>query len=275
MDGKASSYKVIDLSPGRRVWLNMLDLPGQKHTMFGLLEVDVTVARQLIAEHKTRTGEPLSFTGFLIACLARAVDANKEVQAYLKRRRKLVIYDDVDVAMMVEHQEGKKKVLMGHVIRTANHKTYREINDEIRAVQVAPLPANRGMPSWFRTAVLLPWPLPQMFKAFIRWLGRRDPTFIISSGGTVSITSVGMFGEGHSGWGIYPVTTDVLGLIVGSITWKPAVVAGRIEPREILNLTVTFDHEVIDGAPAARFVHRLVELIESGYGLREAIADED
>ncbi len=47
------------------------------------------------------------------------------------------------------------------------------------------------------------------------------------------------------------------------------MVDGRVEPREILNLTVVFDHDVIDGAPAARFVHRLVELIESGYGLEE------
>jgi pyruvate/2-oxoglutarate dehydrogenase complex dihydrolipoamide acyltransferase (E2) component len=44
-------------------------------------------------------------------------------------------------------------------------------------------------------------------------------------------------------------------------------VEGRIEPREILNLTVMFDHDVIDGAPATRFTQRLVELIESGYGL--------
>jgi pyruvate/2-oxoglutarate dehydrogenase complex dihydrolipoamide acyltransferase (E2) component len=37
--------------------------------------------------------------------------------------------------------------------------------------------------------------------------------------------------------------------------------------REILNLTVMFNHDVVDGAPAARFTRRLVELIESGYGL--------
>ena len=86
--------------------------------------------------------------------------------------------------------------------------------------------------------------------------------------GTVGITAVGMFGKGHSGWGIAP-TTHSLGLVVGSIAWKPAVVEGRIEPREILNLTVVFDHDVIDGAPAARFARRLVELIESGYGLDE------
>jgi pyruvate/2-oxoglutarate dehydrogenase complex dihydrolipoamide acyltransferase (E2) component len=79
----------------------------------------------------------------------------------------------------------------------------------------------------------------------------------------VGITAVGMFGEGHSGWGIFPVT-HVLGLVVGSIAWKPAVIEGRIEPREILHLTLVFDHDVIDGAPAARFAQRLVELIESG-----------
>ena len=97
-----------------------------------------------------------------------------------------------------------------------------------------------------------------------------DPTIPASMAGTVGVTAVGMFGEGHSGWGIFPVT-QALGLVVGSIAWKPAVVAGRIEPREILHLTVTFDHDIVDGAPAARFTRRLVELIESGYGLLEEI----
>jgi pyruvate/2-oxoglutarate dehydrogenase complex dihydrolipoamide acyltransferase (E2) component len=267
MNSKTKPYHVVELTPGRLVWLNTLDLPGPKHSMYGLLEVDVTVARQLIAEHKSRTGEALSFTGFLIHCLAGAVDENKEVQAYLKGRKQFVLFDDVDVAMMVEHKDGEKRTLMGHIIRGANHKTYRQINDEIRSVQSAPLPTSRGMPPWFRNAMLLPRPFSQLFKALIRMAGRRDPTFITPMGGTVSISSVCKFGEGHSGWGIYPITTEVLGLLVGSIAWKPAVVEGRIEPREILNLTVTFDHEVIDGAPATRFVRRLVELIESGYGL--------
>jgi pyruvate/2-oxoglutarate dehydrogenase complex dihydrolipoamide acyltransferase (E2) component len=47
------------------------------------------------------------------------------------------------------------------------------------------------------------------------------------------------------------------------------VVEGRIEPREILNLTVSFDHDIVDGGPATRFVRRLVELIECGHGLDE------
>ena len=268
MNEKIGPYHVVDITPGRRIWLNALDLSWTPHAIYGLLEVDVTVARRFIAEHKRRTGETLSFTGYLTYCLARAVDEDKKVQAYLKSRKQFVIFEDVDVGLMVEHKDGEKRELMGHVVRAANRKTYREIHDEIRRVQNEPAPANRGMPSWFRSALLLPWPLSNLFKALIVRAVRRDPTILVSMGGTVAITSVGMFGGGHSGWGLTPTGTS-LGLVVGSMAWKPAVVDGRIEPREILNITVLFDHDVVDGAPATRFTRRLIELIESGCGLED------
>ena len=268
MNEKNGPYHVAELTPGRRAWVNALDLSGPTHWMVGLLEVDVTVAQQFIAEHKARTGEALSFTGFLVYCLARAVDENKEVQAYLKGHHQIVMFDDVNVGLMVEHKAGEKTALMGHIVQGANRKTYRQIHDEIRSVQSTPAPPSRGMPTWFRSAMLLPWPLSRLVKALMGMATRRDPTIRVSASGTVVVTAVGMFGRGHSGWGI--ATTPVsLSLVVGSMAWKPAVVEGRIEPREILNLTVMFDHDVVDGAPATRFVRRLVELIESGDGLGE------
>ncbi len=270
MNNKPEAYHIVDLSPGRRLMINMLNLAGPRRSMIGLLEVDVTTPRQLIATYKERTGEAISFTGYLTLCLGRAVDENKEVQAYLKGSKQLVLFEDVDVGVMVEHTAGGKRRLMGYVVRAANRKKLLEIHNEIRAVQAAPLPASRGLPGWFQTAMLLPGPLYRIFRTYIRWAGRRDPSMVIAMGGTVSITSVGMFGEGHSGWGIFPAT-EVLGLVVGSIAWKAGVVEGRVEPREVLHLTLIFDHEVIDGAPAARFTHRLVELIENGYELTELV----
>ena len=76
--------------------------------MYGLLEVDVTVARQFIEEYKAQTGELLSFTGYLAFCLARAVDEDKAVQAYRKGRKQLVVFDDVNVGLMVERKIGRK-----------------------------------------------------------------------------------------------------------------------------------------------------------------------
>jgi chloramphenicol O-acetyltransferase len=266
MNKNIGPYHLVDLPPGRRVWVNTLDLSWPAHSMYGLLEVDVTVPRQVIAEHKARTGETLSFAGFLTFCLARAVDEDKTIQAHRKGDRQLVLFDDVNVGLMVERKVGEKRALMGHVVQAANRKTYREIHAEIRRVQSEPVPPGRGMPGWFRSALLLPWPLSRLVIALLRLNSRRDPTIAVSMGGTVALTSVGMFGGGHSGWGISP-TLHPLGLVVGGIAWRPAVVAGRIEPREILSLTVSFDHDIVDGAPATRFVRRLVEMIESGYGL--------
>ncbi len=268
MSEKIGSHQIVELTPGRRAWLNALDLAAPAHWMYGLLEADVTAPRQLIAEHKERTGETLSFTGFLVACLACAVDENKEVQAYLKGRRQLVIFDDVDVGMMVEHKAEGKTVLMGHTIRGANRKTFREIHQEIRAVQSGPVPPDRGLPGWLRSALLLPWPLSGLVKAALNMAMRQDPARRVAASGTVFVSSVGMFGKGHSGWGI-STTPHSLSLVVGSTALKPAVVEGRVEPREILNLTVLFDHDVVDGGPATRFTRRLVELIESGYGIEE------
>jgi pyruvate/2-oxoglutarate dehydrogenase complex dihydrolipoamide acyltransferase (E2) component len=268
MNKNVEPYHVVDLPPARRVMLHLLDLPRPKHCMYGLLEADVTLAKQCIEDYKAQTGELLSFTGYLTYCLARAVDEDKTVQAYLKGRKQLVMFDNVDVGLMVERKIGEKRVLTGYVVQGANHKTYREIHQEIRSAQSTPEPPGKGASSRFYSAMLLPWPLSSLFCSLFGLAARRDPTLFTSKAGTVGVTAVGMFGEGQGGWGIAPVQHS-LGLIVGSTAWKPAIVAGRIEPREILNLTVTFDHNIVDGAPAARFTRRLVELIESGCGLVE------
>lgn len=268
MNDEVGPYHVVDLSPGRRVWLNTLDLSWREHAIYGLLEVDVTIARQCIAEHKAQTGETLSFTGYLAYCLARAVEEDKTVQAYLKGRKQLVVFDDVDVGLMVEGKIGEKPALMGHVIRGANRKTFQEIHQEIRLVQTKQVPPGRGMPAWFRQSMLLPWPLSRLVRNLLTTATRRDPTIPVAMAGTVGVTAVGMFGKGHSGWGISP-SSHSLALVVGSTALKPAIVEDRIEPREILHLTVMFDHNIVDGAPAARFTQRLVELIESGHGLSE------
>jgi pyruvate/2-oxoglutarate dehydrogenase complex dihydrolipoamide acyltransferase (E2) component len=75
-----------------------------------------------------------------------------------------------------------------------------------------------------------------------------------------------MFGRG-AGWGIAPMNHTTT-LVVGGLAHKPGLVDGRIEAREYLCLTLTFDHDVIEGAPAARFVRRLTELVERGAGLQ-------
>ena len=219
MSQKLRSYRVIDLPLTRRDTPNLLELYWWKHSVYGLLEVDVTVARQFIEAYREQTGEGLSFTGYLAFCLARAVDEDKSVQAYMKGRKQLVVFDDVDVGLTVERKIDGTRVPAGHVIRRANHKTFLEIHHEIRSVQTQPPPPNKGMAPWLRTGLLLPWPLDKLFVAAVRAAMRRDPTVMVSLGGTVAVTAVGMFGH-HSGWALTPPSHSVL-LVVGGLSASP------------------------------------------------------
>src|SRR5713226_1548421 len=83
-----------------------------------------------------------------------------------------------------------------------------------------------------------------------------------------------MFGKG-AGWGILPANAHPLWMTVGGIGQKPGVVDGQIAIRDYLSLTISFDHNIIDGAPAARFTERLKDLIESGYGLDDSTAESE
>src|SRR5512133_1864473 len=275
MPKTAVSYRVVEVPPARRGTHDFLDLYWWKHNIYALLEVDVTDARQFIEEHEAQTGEALSFTGYLAYCLGRAVDEDKSVQAYPKGRKQLVIFDDVDVFLPVEREVGETRAAIPYVIRRANHKSYLEIHREIRAFQTQPLQPDTGIfanaPAPFRFLMSAPWPLPRLFVRLIRAVGRRDPTRTVRAGGTVAVTALGMAGR-RGGWGLAPAGRSLL-LIVGGIARKPAVIDERVEPRDMLDLTVAFDHDVVDGAPAARFVKRLVELIESGCGLEQARQD--
>ena len=139
-----SLYRVVELPPSRRETHNYLDLYWWKHSIYALLEVDVTRTRQFIEDHKAQTGEALSFTGYLAFCLARAVDEDKSVQAYLKGRKHLVVFDDVDVFLPVERELGGTPAAIPYIIRRANHKSFLEIHREIRDFQSQPVPPGRG-----------------------------------------------------------------------------------------------------------------------------------
>jgi pyruvate/2-oxoglutarate dehydrogenase complex dihydrolipoamide acyltransferase (E2) component len=238
-----------------------------KPMIHGLIEVDVTRARAFLREYKAITGESLSFTAFLIACLAQAVDEHKSVQAYRKGSKHLILFEEVDVYTPIECDVAGQKQIVPSIIRAANRKTVREIHQEIRGAQV-----QDAAKAWegFK-ALHWPWLLVLPFFHLMLWIAERSPQMWKKYRGTVGLTTVGMFGKG-AGWGI-PLPSHSLWMTVGGIGEKPGVVDGHIAIRDYLSLTISFDHDIIDGAPAARFTERLKELIESGYGLLDSTVE--
>lgn len=261
-------YKVVPFSKMRRILALMYPAVQRKPMIHGLLEVDVTKARAEMHDHKAKTGESLSFTAFIATCLARAIDENKSLQACRKGGKRLVLFDAVDIAIPIEREIAEQQQPIIYIIRGANKKTFQEIHHEVRAAQ-----RENVARVWegFRTTYALQFLPLFLFRigwwAFC-WARRTYPQVQRKYGGTVGITTVGMFGKG-GGWGI-PVNDHTFDLTLGGIAEKPVVVDGQIALREYLSVTLSFDHTIVDGAPAARFSVRLRELIESGYGLCES-----
>jgi pyruvate/2-oxoglutarate dehydrogenase complex dihydrolipoamide acyltransferase (E2) component len=80
--------------------------------------------------------------------------------------------------------------------------------------------------------------------------------------GVVGVTAVGMFGAGPM-W-LVPLTSATVTVAVGAIAKRPVLIDGDLQEREHLCLTLSFDHDIIDGAPAARFTSRFADTLASG-----------
>ena len=267
MKQKHVDYQVVPYPKIRRFMAAARRSVQRKSMMHGLIEVDVTRARAFLREHKAKTGESLSFTAFLIACLAKAVEEHKAVQAFRQGSKRLILFEEVDVYTLIERDVAGQKQPMPYIVRAANRKTVREIHQEIRAAQVQDIEKDL---KWLQ---FLPALLFGPFFWVFSWIGRRSPQVWKKYVGTVGITAVGMFGKG-AGWGIPPALPTLM-MTVGGIGEKPVLVDGHIAMRDSLSLTISFDHDIIDGAPAARFTQRLKELIESGYGLPDSTVESE
>lgn len=263
------SFETRDFPSFRNPTLDTLNWGRRRHHVPILVEIDVTDARSTIHAIKVKTGQGISFTGWIVKCLAQAVSEHKYVHALRNGKRQLVIFDDVDVSIVIERAIAGEKLPMPCIIRKANQKTLAQIHTEIRAAQTSPIESGTvrlgsTQTAWLMQIFML---LPQFLRNLLFWQPLfRDPFRIKQMMGTVSVTAVGMFGGSGMSWGI-PIGIHPLLIAVGGIAKRPGVIDERIAIREYVGMTVMFDHDVTDGAPVARFMKRLQELMTSGYGL--------
>lgn len=256
------TYTTEPFSGFRQATIDVLNAAGRKHMIHGLIEVDITAPRAILKDMRRKSGEAISFTGYIIHCFAKAVDLNKKLHAYRDLRGRLVVFDEVDVSVPMERLVDGRNEVVAVIIRAANKKTVQQIHHEIRSAQSKEI--YRGAISRaIQPYLAIP---PFIRRLAVRSLGR-VPRLMKKKAGTVMVTSVGMFGRGAA-WGI-PVATHTLNVAIGGIASKLVMIDGEIENRKHLCITVSFDHDLIDGAPAARFIHRFRRLIENGSGLEE------
>ena len=222
--------------------------------MYGLMDVDVTTAKRLLASHDP----PWSLTAFVVASVARAAAAHPQVHTYRNWRGQLVTHHYVDAATMVEISTPHGPVVMPHVLRDADIRAVPDLAAELRQVKRDPTASFSGrlLERATPAATRIPGTLPAMNAVMARSVAARQRI------GTVAVTAVGMFGAG-GGFGITPLSLMSLEVIAGGMSQRPRVVDGQVTVRDVLDLTLAIDHNLVDGAPAARFGAEFRALLES------------
>lgn len=258
MKPHSSTFQTRPFLKIRRAYGDLLAAARTKDVIHGLVEIDVTDARQAIAVARA-AGEDISFTAYLLYVIGRAVDEDRTLHAY-RRRRTLIIFDEVDANTQIEATVDGQPIVKSVIIRSINHRSIESLTAEIRAEQRT-RPASDRRYRWSLAYLSLPRPLRRLIWRVLL----RRPHLFRRLGGTIAVSSIGMSGPA-GGWGI-PVTPATLTITVGGIVTKPRYVDKCLRPRDLLDLTISVDHEIVDGAPAARFARRLSDLIGNCVGL--------
>jgi pyruvate/2-oxoglutarate dehydrogenase complex dihydrolipoamide acyltransferase (E2) component len=260
MTGKIQKdgYQIVDFPRVREIVVDVMIPAENKHMIHGLFEADVTDVRKYLKGKKSEGAAVPSLTAFIIKCVADAAMTNKRIAALRFASRKLAIFDDMHISCNVEKEIDGQSQPMATIIRQANRKNVDEIHDEIHSY------AEEGYKKQISTLRNFA-KLPRFFRAIFFSSMLSNPNKIAKEGFNIIVTSVGMFGAG--GGHIIPFQHCSLCISVGGITRKPGFAHDHVEPREYLSITATFDHDITDGAPAARFAQVLKEHIERGHGL--------
>jgi pyruvate dehydrogenase E2 component (dihydrolipoamide acetyltransferase) len=165
----------------------------------------------------------VSYTAILVGTTAKALIEHPIINSTLETDQ-IKLFEDVNVGVAVATEHG----LIVPVIHNADRRSLKEIDTLINELTTK---ARQGK------------------------LAKEELT-----GGTFTITNLGMYGVEFFTPIINPPETAILG--VGRIMEKPIVVDGKIEVKPMIMLSLSYDHRVLDGAPAAEFLREIKEKIE-------------
>ncbi|MHA1561991.1 MAG: 2-oxo acid dehydrogenase subunit E2 [Promethearchaeota archaeon] len=266
------NYTVKKISPMAKVIDDYTTEAKKFNTINAFGAADITMARKKLREHKEKTGESISFTAFLIAVYARIVEKHKYPMNTLRKKKKeYYIFDEVDVQTNTERVIDGVKKPVNLTIRNAHTKTLKEIHNEIRAAQtkkkVKLTTGNKG-----GKALIKNFPkIPRFIRKFILHKIFTTPLLKKKLLGTVGLTAAGMMAKDTNelGWAVY-MTPHSCSLGIGTMAKEYKLnKEGKVIERESLAVTLAFDHAVIDGGPAARFLQDLY------YSVREGCLEEE
>ncbi len=189
------------------------------------ISTEVDVTQLIDRRREVRQEFNVTYTDFIVQACAHALRRHPRMNASLEGNV-IQVHDDIHVGLAVALDEG----LIVPVVRDTDKKPLKDIAVEARTL------AERARASQLKLEEV--------------------------SGGTFTVSNLGMYGVDAFTPIINAPQSGILG--VGRMVEKPAVYRGEITKRSMMVLSLTFDHRVIDGAPAGAFLQTVADLLAHG-----------
>ncbi len=219
--------------------------------VFGHMDADVTACVDYMRQRK-EAGERLTLTHLVATAFARtlAFDA-PELNSFVRRGR---IHPRKDVGVLLPVDAGDTN-LAAMVVRRAHHKTASQMAEEV----AERAQAKRAMtPKADRKNAIgrIPWPLRKPVFETLRFaaheLGVPLPKLDSETFGSILLTNIGVFGLNSGYAALMPAANVPIVIAIGRAERRPVVRDEQIVIRDILPLTGTLDHRIVDGRQAGK-----------------------
>lgn len=224
---KEASYREEPTTQMRRtIAKRLVQSIGPIPTFYLTVEVEMDKAIEFRQQINSTVGddEKVSLNDVIVKVAAMALMKHPFVNSSY-RDDKIRFYEDADIGVAVAIEDG----LITPVVRKANKKGILEISKEIK--KLAALAREKRLQ-------------PEEY-----------------TGATFSISNLGMYGIKQFTAIINPPEAAIIA--VGSATPTPVVRNGEIVIRNIMHVTMSCDHRVIDGATGARFLQTFKQMLEN------------
>jgi pyruvate/2-oxoglutarate dehydrogenase complex dihydrolipoamide acyltransferase (E2) component len=217
-------YRLIRRKTGEKMLESVQKIPHVTH----FDEADMTELRNLrkeLAGEAEQKGIKLSFLPFVVKALIKAFGEHPSLNAVLDEKAQEIVHKKYfNMGIAVAAEQG----LFVPVVKNAESKDIWQLADEIKTL------ADKVRAGKIQ--------LPDI------------------QGGTFTITNIGPLGGTHATPIILHPQTAILGLM--KMQEKPVVVDGQIVIRSMMNVALSFDHRVLDGAEVAIFTSKLCRMLE-------------
>ena len=262
-------FLVKKIPKTHKLIFDMFDLSLKRHHIHVIAQLDVDLVLKLLEQSKENHGEKISLTGYLIYIFSRAIEKYNDIHA-IRVGLKKYIFNDIDIHIIIERKaKNGEKVPTSYIIRQTNHKSIIEIHKEIRIAQKRSIEGLVEQGSR-RTK------LQKLFSSFPKFLRKKifkrmmkKPRMMKKNIGTVCVTAVGMLAKNIRTIGMpIPVQPWPIQFSLGCLDKRLRKENGQIIEREFLNVTITLDHDVIQGGTITRFLNEIYQMVESGFGLK-------